>query len=128
MSTPASTSCVLTTRTLSPPASFALMAAIVRERCSPHIDAERWTVPSGMKPYRSRQSLRVLTTHSTCGKVRSASATSAQVIRAAPSAGSSISVRLSRAARSSDGGMISRTPSSPGRFGWVAVERTHVVP
>jgi len=74
ISTPASSSWVLITWTGTFAFSFDLIPAITSLRCSGHIRAERWTVPSGMRLCSSRQLFRVLTMHKACSQSQSFSA------------------------------------------------------
>ena len=122
MSTPASTSWVLTTRRgrRSRPARLAcrrcLISAMTSLRCAPHISADRCNVPSGIRRCSSRAALRVLTMASTQSSAPSCAATSAQGVGVVQSGGSSTCTRFSAWYKASGSSMISRTLCSPRRF------------
>ena len=122
ISTPASTSCVLTTRSgsLSCPSRLALRRALICSitalRCAPHISADRCSAPGGNRRCSSRAALRVLTMASAQSSSANCAAMSTQGVGVVQSAGSSTFTRLSTLNSASGSSMISRTFARPCRF------------
>ncbi len=136
-STPASTNCVLMTLTDSLWPNLPFIVAMTSLRCCPHMRADKWMVPSGIKAWSSRQLLRSETTHRTWSHFIREDATSGQSETVRRQAGRCTLTRRSDRCRASTvSPIISCTFRSPlkacpsiapsPKAGWVAVEITRL--
>ena len=123
-STPASMSCVETTKHGPPAFKPARIKSSFSRRCCGHMPVERWNTPAAppatSSSYTVRAAFLVFTTHRAERSPRIRFATSSQLSFGSPGFGHSTDTRLSIANRFTSVGMISVAASfsSPFRFAW----------